>query len=98
MAASQKNLQGYSVADMSDFALNKKYDVVICLFSSIGYLKTFEEIVSALKCFNQHLNFNGLLILEPWFTSDNFYKGMISMTTYDKEDIKICRINQSLLG
>ena len=40
-----KNLNGsYSVADMTKFDLHKKYDVVICLFSSIGYLRTFDTI------------------------------------------------------
>lgn len=91
-----KNIQGsFSIADMSKFDLNKKYDVVICLFSSIGYLKTFDEIVLVLKCFNKHLNSDGLLILEPWFTADDYHKGRIGMTTYDKEDIKICRMTQS---
>jgi ubiquinone/menaquinone biosynthesis C-methylase UbiE len=91
-----KNLNGsYSVGDMTKFNLDKKYDVVICLFSSIGYLRTFDSIVSALKCFNQHLNPNGLVIVEPWFTEENSLANRIDMTTYDKEDIKICRIAHS---
>src|SRR6476646_6634630 len=44
--ARQKNPQGsYTVADMAAFDLNKRYDVIICLFSSIGYLRTFDKIV-----------------------------------------------------
>jgi ubiquinone/menaquinone biosynthesis C-methylase UbiE len=94
--ARPKNLNGsYSVADMTKFDLYKKYDAVICLFSSIGYLRTFNSIVSALKCFNQHLNPNGLVIVEPWFTEENSLASRIDMTTYDKEDIKICRIAHS---
>src|SRR6187399_585650 len=30
-------------ADMSDFALEKRYDAVLCLFSSIAYLVTLER-------------------------------------------------------
>ena len=94
--ARQKNLNGsYSVADMINFDLDKKYDVVICLFSSIGYLRSFDAIVSALKCFNQHLNPNGLVIIEPWYTVENSLASRIDMTTYDKEEIKICRIAHS---
>src|ERR1017187_2521542 len=91
--ASLKNLNSsYTVADMTKFNLNKRYDVIICLFGSIGYLRTFDNIVSALKCFNQHLNPNGFVIIEPWFTVENSPNSRIDMTTYDKEDIKICRI------
>jgi len=94
--ARQKNLNGsYSVADMSNFDLNKKYDVITCLFSSIGYLRSFDELVSAFKCFKQHLNSNGLVILEPWFTAAKSHAARIDMTTYDKADIKICRVTHS---
>jgi ubiquinone/menaquinone biosynthesis C-methylase UbiE len=94
--ARQKNLNGsYSIADMAKFNLNKKYDVIICLFSSIGYLRSVDEIISAFECFNQHLNSNGLLILEPWFTPDKSHIARIDMTTYDKENIKICRMAHS---
>jgi predicted TPR repeat methyltransferase len=30
-------------ADMTDFALGRRFDAVICLFSSIGYLATVEQ-------------------------------------------------------
>ncbi|MBL7792784.1 MAG: class I SAM-dependent methyltransferase [Saprospiraceae bacterium] len=95
-SAKAKNQSGtYHLADMTDFNLNKKYDIITCLFSSIGYVKTFENLTSALKCFNTHLHDNGLAIVEPWLTPDNWYKGKLHMLTYDKDDIKICRMNLS---
>lgn len=90
--ASRKNPFGsYSIDDMASFDLHKKYDIIMCLFSSIGYLKTVDQIISALKCFNDHLNPGGLLLLEPWFTPEN-YTGKIGMSTYEKNDLKICRM------
>ena len=95
----RKNPDGqYSVENMVQFDLNKQYDVIICLFSSIGYLQTVEEIVSALKCFNKHLKPNGLLLVEPWFTKDNWHKGKLGMLPIDQDDLKICRINRSFLS
>src|SRR5262249_43988229 len=35
----------FSVADMRSFELKKKYDVVQCLFSSIGYLTQGDDVV-----------------------------------------------------
>ena len=52
---------------MSDFALGKRYDVVMCLFSSIGYLVTLDRVRAALDCFRRHLNAGGVVIVEPWF-------------------------------
>jgi len=37
--------------DMAMFELGHLYDVVMCLFSSIGYLQTLERVTAALRCF-----------------------------------------------
>jgi len=57
----------FFAADMSDFDLSKRYDVVACLFSSIGYLQTISRVTSALRAFRRHLAPDGLVIVEPWF-------------------------------
>ena len=54
--ARQKHPAGHFVeADMSDFQLPDRYDAVLCLFSSIGYLKTLDRVARALACFRRHL-------------------------------------------
>ncbi len=94
--AKEKNPRGtYHVADMVDFKLEKQYDVIICLFSSIGYVKTFEKLISTLRCFYKHLKNEGLVIVEPWLTPENWYNGKIHMLTYERDNLKICRMNQS---
>lgn len=85
----------YYAADMADFRLNKKYDVILCLFSSIGYVLTMERMISALKRFNEHLKEDGLVLVEPWFTPETWYAGRLHLVTYDKADLKICRMNIS---
>ncbi|NOT26139.1 MAG: class I SAM-dependent methyltransferase [Acidobacteria bacterium] len=40
----------FSVADMRQFALGKRYDAVLCLFSSIGYLRQEREVTQAFTC------------------------------------------------
>jgi ubiquinone/menaquinone biosynthesis C-methylase UbiE len=91
--AQQKNPHGtYTVANMTSFDLNKKYDAIICLFSSIGYLKTINEIEDALQSFSRHLNDKGIVIIEPWFTPKTYSGSHIGITPYDGNDIKICRV------
>jgi SAM-dependent methyltransferase len=91
--ARAKNPAGnFSVADMRAFHLEKRYDVVQCLFSSIGYLLTPEDIIASLKCFRTHLAPGGVILVEPW---PAYKVGQLHMVTVDKPDLKVCRINVS---
>jgi len=66
--ASAKNPAGrFVVADMSDFQLPNRYDALLCLFSSIAYLRTLERVTRALACFRDHLAPGGVALVEPWF-------------------------------
>jgi predicted TPR repeat methyltransferase len=58
---------GFVVADMSAFGLPQRYDALLCLFSSIGYLCTLERVTRALACFREHLAPGGVALVEPWF-------------------------------
>ncbi len=94
--ARAKNPAGnFSVADMRAFQLEKRYDVVQCLFSSIGYLLTPEDIIAALKCFRSHLAPGGVILVEPWLSPAAYKVGQLHMVTVDKPDLKVCRMNVS---
>ncbi|NBC18608.1 MAG: methyltransferase domain-containing protein, partial [Bacteroidetes bacterium] len=43
------------VADMVNFDLGRQYDVVLCLFSAIGYVRTLENVRRTLCNFRHHL-------------------------------------------
>jgi ubiquinone/menaquinone biosynthesis C-methylase UbiE len=83
--------------DMITMNLNKKFDVITCLFSSIGYVKTYENLKKTINNFANHLNIGGIVIIEPWLTKSVYKVGQPSMTTYDGEDIKIARLNTTNL-
>jgi ubiquinone/menaquinone biosynthesis C-methylase UbiE len=95
--ASRKNPEShYFVADMTDFELNKTYDIILCLFSSIGYVRTLDNVVKALICFKKHLNKGGILLVEPWFTPDTWKTDSpVHMLTAEVGEAKICRMNVS---
>jgi SAM-dependent methyltransferase len=82
----------FSTADMRSFQLGKKYDVVQCLFSSIGYLKRGDEVVQALECFAQHVAEDGIIVVEPWLTPEIWRVGSPDMQSLDRPDLKICRM------
>jgi len=85
----------FSVGDMRSFDLGKKYDAVICMFSSIGYLSELDDIVSALNCFREHLNPEGIIIIEPWFIPEAFHPGNIFTHQFEDEGMKGVRMGYS---
>jgi SAM-dependent methyltransferase len=95
--AQSKVVRGtFSVADMRNFKLGKSYDVVLCLFSSIGYLLHETDVVHALRCFAAHVTGGGAIIVEPWFTPENWVTGRPWLSPpVDLPNLKICRMNVS---
>jgi SAM-dependent methyltransferase len=84
-------------ADMVDFALGRTFDVVTCLFSSIGYVKTLDNLSRAIQCMAQHLTAGGVLMIEPWFTPETWRPGTVHARFIDESDLKIARINTSFV-
>ncbi|MDA3884630.1 MAG: class I SAM-dependent methyltransferase [Candidatus Delongbacteria bacterium] len=82
-------------ADMTDFDLKKKYDIIVCLFSSIGYVKTYSNLKKAITCFSKHLKLGGVLIIEPWFSKEDFNIGSPHISVYEDNNIKISRASVS---
>ena len=62
----------FGLADMRDFDLGRRFDVVTCLFSSIGYVQTPEALRSAIAAMGRHVEPGGVLIVEPWLTPETF--------------------------
>ena len=82
-------------ADMVGFDLGKQFDVVTCLFSSIGYVKTVARLESAVQSMTDHLLPGGVLIVEPWFTPEQWKPGRVSALFVDQPELKISRMNIS---
>ncbi len=76
-----------------DFNLNKKFDVILCLFSSIGYVKTYFNLEKTLRNFYNHLNPKGIAIIESRFTNANYKADSPQALLYDGEDVKIARLD-----
>lgn len=81
--------------DMIDFDLGKKFDVITCLFSSIGYVKTLQNLRLAIDTMRAHLKPDGLLIIEPWFTPDEWTPATVHALFVDEPELKIARVNTS---
>jgi ubiquinone/menaquinone biosynthesis C-methylase UbiE len=81
--------------DMLDFNLGQTFDVITCMFSSIGYVKTIPNLNQAIANMSRHLKPGGVLVIEPWFTPETWHPGNVHAIFVDQPDLKITRMNIS---
>jgi SAM-dependent methyltransferase len=67
----------FHLGDMVDFAIGKKFDVLVCLWGSIGFMRTPGNLKKALANFSAHLKPGGVLLLTPWSTREEFEPGIV---------------------
>lgn len=82
-------------ANMIDFKLNRKFDAIVCLFSSIGYVRTKSNLNKAIKTLTQHLLPGGVMLIEPWFSPGEWHTGRVFTLQVNKPDLKIVRMSYS---
>jgi ubiquinone/menaquinone biosynthesis C-methylase UbiE len=83
----------FFVGDMRTFATGKEYDVVTCMFSSIGYMDTLKKLQAAIRNMARHLKKGGLLLVEPWFSPGQMENGRVSVTVVEEDKLKLVRMN-----
>jgi SAM-dependent methyltransferase len=79
--------------DMRTFELGRPFDVVACLFSGIGYVRSVEELRTSVAAMARHVARGGLLLIEPWFTPDQWHTtGQVrGSLMVDEDDLKVAR-------
>ncbi|AUX47328.1 SAM-dependent methyltransferase [Sorangium cellulosum] len=82
-------------ADMTTFELPGRYDVILCLFSSIGYARTLENVQRTLARFRAHLGEGGLVLVEPWFAPGALEPGRVFVKTVEAPGVTVCRMSCS---
>lgn len=88
----------FEIANMIDFRFKDRFDVIICLFGSIGYVQNFSNLKKTLKNYYRHLNDSGLVIVEPWIFKKDFKKGHMSLDTYVDDELKFVRMARSRIS
>lgn len=81
-------------ADMTSFSLDRRYDVVMCLFSSIGYVLTLDKVRRTLERFRAHLAPGGVVLVEPWFAPGALQPGRTTLATAERADVTVARMSE----
>ncbi len=83
-------------ADLRGFDLGRTFDLVTCLFSSIGHVEDAGELDAAVASMARHVAPGGLLLIEPWLTPDRVRAGGVrDLVTAEQEDGTIARVSSS---
>lgn len=83
------------VGDMTGFDLGRRFDAVTCLFSSIGYAKSEDDLDTAVANMAAHLEPGGVLVIEPWLFPEAFTDGHVGLITVETENGHVARMNSS---
>jgi len=87
----------FVVGDMTALDLPGRYDVVTCLFSAIGYVRSEPRLRDAVAAMARHLTPTGLLLVDPWFEPGQLTDGWISVLTGEGEGTGVCRMSRTVL-
>jgi SAM-dependent methyltransferase len=97
LAQARRKLPGVPLyrGDMRDFDLGRQFDAACCMFSSIGYMSSIDELTAAAARMAAHVTPGGLLIVEPWLTPEVWRDGYVSQESYQNGDRLLVRMSHS---
>ncbi len=82
--------------DMAAFDLDDKFDTIMCMFSSIGYVVTLERFQAAIHCLANHLVPGGVLILDPWLSPEVWREDQVDAKAVTDDGIAVSRSTSSI--
>jgi SAM-dependent methyltransferase len=80
------------IADMDDFDLGERFDVVSCLFSAIGYTRSLDRAIGAMA---RHMAPDGVLIVEPWFSPEEWRPGTVQVIDHEADGTRVVRMTHT---
>ncbi len=80
------------VADQRDLRLERTFDVVSSLFSSIGYAKDLEGLDRTLVTLAQHVAPGGALVVEPWVDPSAWEDGRTQVVDVEEAGGRAVRV------
>lgn len=87
----------FELADMVELDLGGRYDAIVCLFSSIGYVVSEERLQATLRAFAAHLEPGGVLLVEPWFQPGDMSDKHVMALTGETDDLVVVRLSHTRL-
>jgi SAM-dependent methyltransferase len=82
----------FHCGDLLDFDLGRTFDVVCCLFGTIGFARTTDGLERAVAAIARHVAPGGAAIVERWLTPEEFVDGRLTLDTAREPDRAVARM------
>jgi SAM-dependent methyltransferase len=81
-----------SLGDMRDLDLGRRFDVVTCLFSAIGFAHDLDTLGRATASLARHVADGGILLLEPWVTPEEWVADRPHALATTQDELAVARV------
>jgi ubiquinone/menaquinone biosynthesis C-methylase UbiE len=85
----------FKKCDMKKLNLEERFDVILCMFATIAYNLTYEELEHTLKIFYEHLSSGGVIIFDLHIHEDYWLGDRVWINTVVEKDLQLARISPS---
>jgi SAM-dependent methyltransferase len=82
-----------TLGEMASFRLGRRFDVVTCLFSAIGYVRSRAELRRTIRNLARHTAPGGLVFVEPWLTPSAFRSGRVHYRLAESNRMTVLRMD-----
>lgn len=84
-------LDSATTADMADFDLGRRFDLIFCLIDSLAHLLDLDRLVAHLTCVRRHLAPGGAYVIETLHPADGFGVGKHTETdwTVERDGVRV---------
>jgi SAM-dependent methyltransferase len=83
------------VERMQALQVREPFDVLICLFDSIGYVADLAELHATLARFAAAIRPGGMVVVEPWVHPEDWEDGYLDWALVDQPALKIAQMSIS---
>jgi SAM-dependent methyltransferase len=83
----------FHLGDMIGFNLGKRFDVITCLFGSVGYVPNVQRLEQTVQTFARHLKPGGVIVLEPWVKPEDWKDGQVNALYVNEPELKVARMS-----
>ena len=82
--------------DMRTFHLKNKFNIVLCLFSTMHYNLDYKQLEKTIKNYYRHLKEDGILIFDMGFNDERWIKGgILDIGNFQNKDAHVLRFSKS---
>jgi len=89
-----KNIK-FIQGDMKTFKIKRKFDIIVCLFSTMNYNLTLNDFRTTIKNLYNHLNKNGLVIFDMGFNKERFINNYVGAEEGKTKNVYLMRASTS---